>query len=691
LVEDNEGDHRLLKAALAEVDDPQIELCHVSRLSDGVNWLAREKFDVILLDLSLPDSQGLNTLTQGRQAAPGVPIVVMTGLNDEAMAIRALESGAQDYLVKGHLDGSQLVRAIRHACARSEGLAAKPEAAPHKLIGFLGVKGGCGVTTVACHVAAELGRQTGRPTLLADFDLVAGAAGFLMKATSTHSVLDAVDVLDGLDLSSWQSIVSHVAANLDILAAPATLAGRMLPRPERLAQVLKFARLNYAWTVVDLSRGLSDYSLGLLDHLDSSFLVATPDVLALARTRQIIEALAESNYPPERLHLVVNRTTGNALLTLKDIERLLQLRVAAALPDAPDDLAAAYARGKLAPGGSALGEKFTRFAAKLAGLEAPEGKPRRRSRWGRPAARPPEGEDGLARPEGRATSETGGGRPETAAGEQLRALLEGASAGLKNGHAGALRQLNQELAGARTELQQFAYMASHDLREPVRLIAGYVQLLAQRTQGKLDAEAEDLMASALEGVGQMQERMDGLLEYARVATTGAGFQPTACEEAFAEALSSLRRSIEESAAEISHQSLPVVLADASQMRGVFHNLIANALKFRSAGPPRVAVRAEQRGNEWVFAVQDNGIGLDPQYAGRIFQLFQRLHTRTERPGAGVGLAVVKRIVERHGGRVWVESELGKGATFYFTIPAEALPAGSGHPATSEGVPCASAR
>ena len=270
-------------------------------------------------------------------------------------------------------------------------------------------------------------------------------------------------------------------------------------------------------------------------------------------------------------------------------------------------------------------------------------------------------------------------------------MLEGASAGLHGGQNGAVRQLKQELAGARSELQQFAYMASHDFREPVRLIAGYVQLLAQRTQGSLDAGAEDLMASALEGVAQMQERMDGLLEYVRVTTNGAGFQPTACEEAFAEALSNLRKSIEESAAEIHHQSLPVVLGDAAQIRGVFQNLITNALRFRSADSPRVAVRAVQSGNEWVFAVQDNGIGLDPQYAGRIFQLFQRLHTRTEFPGAGVGLAVAKRIVERHGGRVWVESEAGKGATFYFTIPAEGAPTGSRQPTTLEDAPCASSR
>jgi len=254
--------------------------------------------------------------------------------------------------------------------------------------------------------------------------------------------------------------------------------------------------------------------------------------------------------------------------------------------------------------------------------------------------------------------------PETAPGGPFGAALGGPSAGPES----ALSQSNQALADARAELQQFAHMAGHDLREPARLIAGYVQLLAQHSNGKLGAEGDDLVASALEGVAQMQERIDGLIEYTRVTTGGAGFQPTSCEQELAAAIAGLQKSIDETAAVITHDGLPAILADAAQIRKLFHNLISNALTFRSLDVPAVHIRSEEGKSEWEFAVRDNGVGLDPQYGNRIFLLFQRLHTRAERPGAGVGLAVAKKIVERHGGRIWVESEPGKGATFHFTIP-----------------------
>jgi signal transduction histidine kinase/cellulose biosynthesis protein BcsQ/CheY-like chemotaxis protein len=671
LVEDNEGDQRLLEAALAEGDRAQIDLCHVSRLADAVSWLGRESFDLILLDLFLPDSQGLNSIAQAGQAAPGVPILVLTGLDDEATAVRALEIGAQDYLVKGKFDGKQLVRAIRYALARNEVRSDKPgrgSEAPHRVIGFLGAKGGCGVTTIACHLAGELGRQAGGKTLLADFDLVAGMVQFLMKTQSPYSVLEAAGV-DDLDRSHWASIVCNYTPNLDVLAAPASLAGKMLPRPERLARLLKFTQLNYVWTVVDLGRGLSDFSLSLLDRLDTSFIVTTPDVLALARTRQVVEALLEGGYPQDRLRLIVNRMPRRPALPPREIRRLLKLPVEAILPDSPEDLAACYTHGKLAPAGSAIGEQFAHLAAKLAGIQAPRVRPRWFSLRGRPAAESATGAPaGGPPPAGSGAGQSGLGRPETAEGKQLAALLEGPSAGLAGGPEAAVRQLNRQLAEAKAEFQQFAHLASHDLREPLRVIAGYVQLLAQRRPGRSDAETEDLLASAREGVAQMQERIDGMLEYSRVVGGGAGFQPVACEEALAQSLAALDEQIARSSAVVSHDGLPVVRADAPQIRNVFHRLISNALTFRSAAPPRVHVRAEPGENEWVFSVRDNGIGLDPQHAVRIFQLFQRLHTRSELPGAGVGLAVVKRVVERHGGRIWVESEPGKGATFYFTVP-----------------------
>jgi signal transduction histidine kinase len=397
-------------------------------------------------------------------------------------------------------------------------------------------------------------------------------------------------------------------------------------------------------------------------------------VLALARTKQMIRSLLRSSYPQERIHLVVNRMTRTPQLTIKDIERVLQVPVAWTLPDDSEMLAAAYIQGTLVQDRSALGETFTRFTARLAGIQ----EPKTTRRWfSLSTRRPVEGPAMACVPAASATGKNGGSG--TARGEQFDAVLGGPSAGLES----VPPQPNQELAEARAELQQFAHMAGHDLREPARLIAGYVQLLAQHSNGRLDAEGDDLAASAMEGVAQMQERIDGLLEYTRVTTGGAGFQPTSCEDEWTAAIAGLRKNIDETAAVITHDRLPTILADAAQVRKVFHNLICNALTYRSQDVPCVHLGAEETGSEWVFAVQDNGAGLDPQYAERIFQLFQRLYTRTERPGAGVGLAVAKKIVERHGGRIWVESEPGKGATFHFTVPKQGS-AAVGAPSGLEG-------
>ncbi|MBI1792493.1 MAG: hypothetical protein HYR60_33640 [Acidobacteria bacterium] len=232
----------------------------------------------------------------------------------------------------------------------------------------------------------------------------------------------------------------------------------------------------------------------------------------------------------------------------------------------------------------------------------------------------------------------------------------------------ACEQLGQQLARTKAELEQFAYVVSHDLQEPVRLIAGFVQLLERRYKGKLDATADEFIASAMEGVAQMQERIQGLLEYSRISTRGGEFQPVDCERLFQDVLASLRAGQEESAAVVTHDPLPTLSADARQLRVVFQQLLSNAVRYRSEDPPRVHLRAQADGAEWTFSIQDNGIGLDPQYAAQIFVIFRRLHTRSEYPGTGLGLALCKRIVERHGGRIWVESEPGKGAAFHFTLP-----------------------
>lgn len=232
----------------------------------------------------------------------------------------------------------------------------------------------------------------------------------------------------------------------------------------------------------------------------------------------------------------------------------------------------------------------------------------------------------------------------------------------------ARKQADLELRRSNEELERFAYVASHDLQEPLRMVGSYVQLLAKRYRGKLDADADEFIGFALDGALRMQRLIEDLLSFSRVGTRGAALVPTDAGAALARALASLRLTIDEAHAQVTHDALPTVTADAGQLEHLFLNLVSNAVKFRGAQPPVVHVSAERNGGDWHFAVQDNGIGIDPRYFERIFVIFQRLHDRREYPGTGIGLAICKKIVERHNGRMWLDSAPGQGTTFYFTLP-----------------------
>ncbi len=232
-----------------------------------------------------------------------------------------------------------------------------------------------------------------------------------------------------------------------------------------------------------------------------------------------------------------------------------------------------------------------------------------------------------------------------------------------------LRQTAADLESSNAELEQFAYVASHDLQEPLRMVASYTQMLARRYQGKLDADADEFIEYAVDGARRMQALINDLLAYSRVGTRRRAFEPTDTGAVVDQVIADLNVAIGEEGATVTRGPLPLVMGDPVQLGQLFQNLISNAIKFRGERPPEVRITAERDDDTWRFAVADNGIGIDADYADRIFVIFQRLHTRSEYPGTGIGLAICKKIVERHGGRIWVDGRPGKGTTFHLTISA----------------------
>jgi PAS domain S-box-containing protein len=233
----------------------------------------------------------------------------------------------------------------------------------------------------------------------------------------------------------------------------------------------------------------------------------------------------------------------------------------------------------------------------------------------------------------------------------------------------ALREAHEELKRSNAELEQFAYVASHDLQEPLRMVSSYTQLLMRRYGDKLDGDANEFTAFIVDGATRMKQLIEDLLAYSRVGTRDKNFKPVDAESPLKRALTNLRAAIQDSGATVTQDKLPTVPCDEVQLAQLFQNLIGNALKFRKPdAAPAVHVGAADHAEEWEFTVRDNGIGIEPQYFERIFMVFQRLHNKGEYPGTGIGLAIVKKVVERHGGRIWVQSQPGAGTTFHFTMP-----------------------
>lgn len=225
-----------------------------------------------------------------------------------------------------------------------------------------------------------------------------------------------------------------------------------------------------------------------------------------------------------------------------------------------------------------------------------------------------------------------------------------------------------ELKRSNKELEQFAYLASHDLQEPLRMVTSFLKLLENRYKGKLDSDADEFIYYAVDGAERLQKLITDLLSYSRVSSKGKDFELVDIENVLHDSVLNLNVSIEENNAQITHDPLPTIMADPSQFTQIFQNLIGNAIKFRGDDAPKIHVGVENADDKWIFKIIDNGIGIDSKHQDLIFEVFQRLHERDEYPGTGIGLSMCQKIVERHNGEIWVDSKVGEGSTFYFTIP-----------------------
>ena len=371
LIEDNPGDTELVKAALAETEDAKFHLYCSEALLPGLDRLARGDIDLVLLDLSLPDSHGLDGLNAIRTHAPSVPVVLLTGLNSESLALRAMQSGAQDYLVKGTLSGPALARLLQHAIVRQRTRAGSPSLDPRneqaKVVGFVGAKGGVGTTTIACHVAMELQRQTRGRVLLTDLDMTGNTIGFVMNVTMPYGIVEASDDILHLDEDRWEKLVSP-AGELDVLQSggPASRE-EMQPKAERVRLLLNFVRSFYHWIVVDLGR-LNPFSARLVHEVSRLYLVSTPDILGLNATKSAVRVFLEGGFDRDRLALTLNQVSGTSF-TGPELEKILGVPVDAMLPECRRDFEDSLLNGKRLGESRKFQKQVAHLAARVAGLE----------------------------------------------------------------------------------------------------------------------------------------------------------------------------------------------------------------------------------------------------------------------------------------------------------------------------------
>jgi len=349
LIEDSAEFAELVHTWLSPKGDIAFILSWSDSLMQGLNSLAEGNVDVILLDLGLPDSNGYETFTTVRTYAPAVPVIVLSGGDSESLALRMVQEGAQDYIIKSTCNAEMLSKALRYASVRRRGpgaaIAVEASSDRAKVIGVIGAKGGVGVTTVACNLAVELRLQTNQTALLADLNLDAGLVGFLMNAESDYSLLDAISNFHRLDRSVWGSIVAHTAGDVDVARSPGAFCEGDLDA-EKLRFVLTLIRAFYRWILLDLGQ-LTRFSRGLLDRVDDVLLVTTTSVPALYEAKRVIGALRKAGFEGDRLRLIVNQLGNTQDFRGSELDHIFGIPVFAKLSGAAQQLHDACVQGKL--------------------------------------------------------------------------------------------------------------------------------------------------------------------------------------------------------------------------------------------------------------------------------------------------------------------------------------------------------
>ena len=602
LFEDNPGDTGLIEAMLEEFIDFSYKLKNVETLDEGLNLLEGRSFDVILLDLGLPDSEGINTFINVHKKCHDAPIIILTGLTDEKTGINAVKKGAQDYLVKGQVESRLLERSIKYSIERKKAeeeiqifaniVESSDDAIITKSLGGIIAGWNSGAEQIYGYSAEEV---LGKPISLLESDDLKGETKRLIERIKNGERIRHYETLrlkKDNNLINVSITLSPVLDTSGELVAISTIA-RDITERKRAEEDLKLANI--------YNRSLIEASLDPLVTIGPDGKItdvnhSTEAVTGYSRDELIGTDFSDYFTEPEKARKGYQQVFQDE----KVFNYALEIK---------------HKKGHVTP---------VLYNASVY------------------------------------RDETAGVIGVFAA---ARDITERKQAEEK------LKETIEELERSNDELQQFAYITSHDLQEPLRTIASYTQLIERRYKDKLDDDADDFIEFIVEAAVRMKDMIQGLLYYSRVGTRGGELRSTNTEKLLEIVISNLNAAIEENEVTITHDDLPVVVADEGQLVQLFQNIISNAIKFRKDDEyPRIHISAHKNANEYVFSVADNGIGIESQYFSRIFEVFKRLHTRVEYEGTGIGLSISKRIIERHNGRMWVESEFGEGATFYFTIP-----------------------